>query len=184
MSITALTRDSGFSLDAGAWKKGPRSRSFLVSHVFSAGLPTPQSGDAHRSPKFRRRRNRGASLWSAVRITALTRDLGFSLDAGASKKGSRSRPFLVSHVSSAGLPTPQSGDAHRSPKFRLRRNRGASLWSAVSITALTRDLGFSLDAGASKKGPSSRPFLVSHVFSASLPTPQNQNHGAPLASHQ
>jgi len=85
----------GFSLDAGALKKGPRSRPFLFSHVFLTGLPTPQSGDAHRSPKFRLRRNRGGSLWTAVRITALMEEVGFSLDAGALKKVSEFTPFFI-----------------------------------------------------------------------------------------
>jgi len=59
-----------------------------------------------------------------VSITALMEEVGFSLDAGALKKVSEVTPFFISHVFLKGLPTPQSGDAHRSPKFRLRRNRG------------------------------------------------------------
>jgi len=66
--------------------------------------------------------------------------------------------FVDLRVFPKGHPTPQSGDAHRSPKFRLRRNRGASLWTAVGITALTQEVGFSHGAEASKKCPSSRPF--------------------------
>ena len=66
------------------------------------------------------------SLWSAVSITALTQEVGFSLDAGALKKCPSSRPFLFFQVFPTGPPTPQSGDPRRSPKFRLRRNRGVS----------------------------------------------------------
>jgi len=36
-------------------------------------------------------------------------------------------------------------------KVRPRRNRGASLWTAVSITALTQEVGFSQNPGASEK---------------------------------
>jgi len=78
----------------GLWKKCPSSRPFLFPLVFLTGRPTPQSGDAHRSPKFRLRRNRGASLWSAVSITALTQDLGISLDAWALEKVSEFTPFF------------------------------------------------------------------------------------------
>jgi len=41
-----LTRCRGFA-------NGPSSRPFVFSQVFVTGPPTPQSGDAHRSPKFR-----------------------------------------------------------------------------------------------------------------------------------
>jgi len=160
VSITALRQEVGFSLDAGALKKCPSSRPFLFSQVFATGPPTPQSGDPRRSPKIRLRRNRGASLWSAVSITALTQEVGFSQAADSFKKCPSSRPFLFSHVFLTGPPTPQSGDPRRSPKFRLRRNRGASLWSAVSITALMQEVSFSQDADSLKKVSEVTPFFI------------------------
>jgi len=52
VSITALTQEVGFSPDAGALKKVSEVTPFFISQVFLKAQPTPQSGDAHRTPKF------------------------------------------------------------------------------------------------------------------------------------
>ncbi len=53
---------------------------------------------------------------------------------------------------------PKAVIPHRTPKFLRNKVGWHSLWSAVKITALTQEVGFSHCAGAAEKFPSSRPF--------------------------
>ncbi len=85
MSITALTQEVGFSHDAEASEKFRVLALFGNSRVLPKYQPTPQSGDTHRSPKVLRTNGGWRSLWSAVSITALTQEVGFSLDHGDPK---------------------------------------------------------------------------------------------------
>ena len=118
VSITALTQEVGFSQDAGALKKvrvlallyfpksSPQVRPHPKAAILAAlqSLPSLEPGRQPLDCGEDHRFDAGSRL--------LTRCRGFA-------KGPSSRPFVFSKVFLTGPPTPQSGDAHRSPKFTI-----------------------------------------------------------------
>ena len=136
MSITALTRKVDFSQYAGALQKGSGFAPFFSFPKSSPRISLRPALQRFRVPQ---------ELWTAVSITALTTKVVFSQDAGALQKGSGFTPFSSFPKSSPRISLhPKAAILAALQRLRVPQE----LWSAVSITALTRKVDFSQDAGA------------------------------------
>jgi len=148
VSITALTQNFGFSPHLDPSKE---SQSPTPFHHLQSIRQIRQIRGASISTTFDLAS--GTSLWTAVSITALTQNFGFSPHLDPSKESQSPTPFH--HLQSI-RQIRQIRGASISTTFDLAS--GAGLWTAVSITALTQNFGFSPHLDPSKESQSPTPF--------------------------